>query len=344
MAQLVEALGRLGAARSGGELDPPTGEPPPASPPLGIPLSRSDQLDATRPRLASSAASPPPAPSLPFIAGPPIVDPHHFIGRQRELRRLTNLWRQTPLQNAAVVGPKRAGKTSVLLTLKNAVATQPPRGERLPEFLPRPGSCQFVYVDFQDPRMSTVEGLLRHLLAGLRLKLPTRCDLDRFMDTVAERLQAPTVILLDEIGVALSRYHELDVSFWEGLRALATSQTQGRLAFVLSSHRPPHELAQKSLGGSPFFNIFGYCATIGPFSEAEARQLVARSPLPLPERDVQWMLHESKRWPILMQILCRERLLALQDGEEGDGWREEALRQLLPFADLLKGESEGSSP
>jgi hypothetical protein len=56
------------------------------------------------------------------------------------------------------------------------------------------------------------------------------------------------------------------------------------------------------------------------------------------------MLHESKRWPILMQILCRERLLALQDGEEGDGWREEALRQLLPFADLLKGESEGSSP
>ncbi len=33
----------------------------------------------------------------------------------------------------------------------------------------------------------------------------------------------PTIILLDEIGVALQRYHELENTFWEGLRSLASS-------------------------------------------------------------------------------------------------------------------------
>ena len=348
MRQLVEA-----AVKLAGTLSPEpagaTGElPAGGAASAGDPLSPSDQLDHTRPRLVSPRApSPlplPPSPSLPFVVGPPIGEPQHFIGRQRELRRLCNLWRQPPLQNAALVGPKRAGKTSVLLTLKNAVGTNPPRSGSALEFLPRAGTCQFIYVDFQDPRMSTVDGLLRHLLGGLRLQVPARCDLDRFMDAVAGRLHTPTVILMDEIGVALERYRELDVAFWEGLRALATSQTEGRLGFLLSSHRPPHELAQQSLGGSPFFNIFGYCATIGAWSEAEARSLVALSPLPFPERDTQWMLAQSQRWPILMQILCRERLMALQDGESGDLWREEALRQLLPFADLIKGSPQDSSP
>ena len=40
-----------------------------------------------------------------------------------------------------------------------------------------------------------------------------------------------------------------------------------------------------------------------------------------------------------MQILCRERLLALQEGEDGDDWRQDALRQLAPFAHLLKESS-----
>jgi hypothetical protein len=32
-----------------------------------------------------------------------------------------------------------------------------------------------------------------------------------------------------------------------------------------------------------------------------------------------------------LQILCRERLLSLSEGETGDAWREEALRQLEPL-------------
>ena len=191
MRQLVEATVQLSAALGGPGLAGGAAElcatAATATPRSGS-LSPTEQVDATRPRLSALREPPPASPSLPFVVGPPIGQPQHFIGRQRELRRLANLWRQPPLQNAALVGPKRAGKTSMLLTLKNAVTAGPPPTGPALEFLPRPGTCQFIYVDFQDPRSSTVDGLLRHLLSGLRLQVPARCDLDHFMDAVAGRL------------------------------------------------------------------------------------------------------------------------------------------------------------
>jgi hypothetical protein len=39
-----------------------------------------------------------------------------------------------------------------------------------------------------------------------------------------------------------------------------------------------------------------------------------------------------------LQILCRERLMALEEGETGGAWRAEALRQIEPFR---RQEAEG---
>ncbi|HIP72496.1 MAG TPA: ATP-binding protein, partial [Anaerolineae bacterium] len=72
-------------------------------------------------------------------------------------------------------------------------------------------------------------------------------------------------------------------------------------------------------------------ATLGPLRETEARALIASSPIPFAPADVEWILQESGRWPFLLQILCRERLLALEEGEAGDEWREDGLRQIAPF-------------
>jgi hypothetical protein len=47
------------------------------------------------------------------------------------------------------------------------------------------------------------------------------------------------------------------------------------------------------------------------------------------------MMQTSGRWPMLLQILCRERLLALEEAEPTDTWRAEALRQMEPFRHLL---------
>ena len=165
------------------------------------------------------------------------------------------------------------------------------------------------------------------------MQVPTPCDLDHFMDVVSHNLSSPTVILLDEIGVGLQRCSELDDTFWESLRSLATNQTRGNLAFILATPESPLELAQNTGHSSPFFNIFGYTAYLEALTEAEARELIASSPIPFSEADVEWILEKSKCWPLLLQIICRERLFSLEEEETDDSWQEEALRQIKPFCD-----------
>jgi DNA-binding SARP family transcriptional activator len=273
----------------------------------------------------------------PFMAGPPITYPARFFGRQREISRLFNLLKRRPLQNGAVIGPRRSGKTSLLHHLK-MITTAPLSQRRLEQrqdWLPSPQDYCWVFVDFQDHRLGELANLLPYLLEQMELPMPEPCHLDDFLDVVSEHLQRPTVVLLDEMEVALQRYPELDDAFWESLRSLATNQVNGNLAFILASAERPTELAQHSGYGSPFFNIFGYMALLGPLTEAEAQALIASSPLPFTSEDTAWIIQESGRWPILLQILCRECLLALEEGETGDAWREEALRQMAPFSRLL---------
>ena len=271
--------------------------------------------------------------SASFVAGPPVSQPRQFFGRRRELKRIFNLLQRLPLQNAAIIGARRSGKTSLLHYLKSITIT--PVGElrsgQRRDWLPQPAAYRWVFVDFQDARMGQVAGLLRYLLEQLGLPDDDAGDLDAFLDVMSERLRTPTVILFDEIDVALARYPALDDAFWESLRSLATNQVDGNLAFILAAHKSPAELARHSGFGSPFFNIFGYTAVLGPLTDAEARELIASSPIPFPEPDVEWIVNESGGWPMPLQILCRERLLALEEGETGGDWRAEARRQMTPF-------------
>ena len=186
--------------------------------------------------------------------------------------------------------------------------------------------------------MAQRERLLRYLLESMRLPVPEPCDLERFMDRVSGNLHSPTVILMDEIGVGLQRCPELDDDFWESLRALATNQTDGNLAFVLSTPQSPIDLAHHTGHSSPFFNIFGYTTTLGALTEAEARELIASSPIPFSAADAAWILAHSGGWPILLQILCRERLFSLEEGDLSDDWQQEGLQQIQPFIHLLSGE------
>lgn len=272
----------------------------------------------------------------PFITGNPISNPWCFFGREKELKRLFNLLKRQPLQNAAIIGKKRSGKTSLLQYLKNITTTptEQLRPGQKSDWLPHPKNYRWIFVDFQDSRLHNREGLLRYILESLKMIVPNPCDLHRFMDVVSYNLHQPTVILLDEIGVGLQRCPELDDGFWESLRSLATNQTNGNLGFILAAPESPLELATSTGHSSPFFNIFGYTTTLGAMTETEARELIGSSPIPFPDDDVEWILTESKCWPLLLQILCRERLFSLEEGETGDNWHEEGLQQIEPFADF----------
>jgi len=272
-----------------------------------------------------------------FIAGPPITSPLHFFGRERELKRIFNLLKHPPLQNAFVIGPQRSGKTSLLHYLRT-ITVMPSarlRPSQRNNWLSQPDRYRWIFIDFQDIRMRSQKGVLQHILNGLGLIVPPQLDMDSFIEIMSESLRTPAIILMDEVGIAIQRYTELDDPFWEGLRSLATNQVRGNLAFILASSEPPYLLAEQKGLGSPFFNIFGYCTTLGALTETEASELIASSPIPFSREDSDWIIEHSQRWPILLQLLCRERLNSLEFGENDPDWRDDALRQLVPFKHLL---------
>src|SRR5919202_1311306 len=104
--------------------------------------------------------------SSPFITGPTIIHPRHFFGRQRELKRLFDLLKRHPLQNAAIIGKRRSGKTSLLHYLKNITTTPPEqlRPGQKSDWLPYPERYCWIFVDFQDVRMASPERLLSYIL------------------------------------------------------------------------------------------------------------------------------------------------------------------------------------
>jgi hypothetical protein len=266
----------------------------------------------------------------PFVVGPPILHCRQFFGRQAELRRIFDGLSRFPLQNIALIGRHRSGKTSLLHYIRHITSATPEqvRRSQRTDWLRQPNRYRWIFVDFQDARMCNREGLLRYLLEEMGMPMPNHCDLIAFMNVVSQHLHMPTVILMDEIGAALEA-PELDLRFWWSLRSLGSNQTGGMLGFMLAAHQPPDQVAHAYGKPSPFFNIFQRL-DLGPLTEAEALELIASSPRPFETSDSAWIRDQSGRWPALLQILCHTLLTALEDGETGSAWREEGLRQIAP--------------
>lgn len=280
-----------------------------------------------------------------FNTGIPIAHPACFFGRTRELTRCFALLKRRPLQNIAIIGKRRSGKTSLLKQLASLTTTPPDqlRPQQPSDWLPQAAHYRWIFVDFQDARFATREGFLYYLLKALDIAFEGTVNLAIFMELVSENLHQPTLILLDEIGVGLQRCPDLDDMFWDSLRSLATNQTGGNLAFIISSRLPPTQLAYSTGHSSPFFNIFGYATTLGPLSDGEAEELIASSPMRFSAADVDWILENSEGWPFLLQILCTVRLIALEQRDhkieqrdQNNSWKVEGLEQINAFQTALK--------
>jgi hypothetical protein len=292
-----------------------------------------------------------------FVVGPPILHPSQFYGREADLARIFTIFSHFPLQHVAITGPRRSGKTSLLHYLKNlhtTPSTQLRPGQRQ-DWLKRPERYRWIFVDFQDPAMRRQEALLGHLLAGLGAP-GVQADLSSFISAARSRLVGPTILLMDEIDSALASPHLDQAELWDCLRSLASNSAGGNLGFVVASRSHLSDLfLEHGLTSSPFFNIFGHMVEMKPLDESEARHLIAASPQPFSDDEMDWILQESAGWPFLVQMLCSELLdlknrapetLVRRVAEEPGStyaaapaqpdWKQAALDRIAPYRYLLE--------
>lgn len=228
-----------------------------------------------------------------------------------------------------VLGPRYSGKTSLLYYLQRLPTAAPDRvrSDQITGWNNRARQIRWVYVDFRNPNMGNTAYLLRYLLQRMGIPGPQNVTLDAFIGLVSNQLRSPVVILFDEVGIARERYHELGRSFWDGLISLAQTGTHQRLGYVLTAEASD----ESPVFDIRFFGINGHLTYLGPFEVDEARQLIASSPIPFPEEDVEWILETSNLWPLPLQILCHERLSALQSGERETEWRRRACQHVALY-------------
>lgn len=271
-----------------------------------------------------------------FVVGPPILHPHLFFGRDRELKRIFTLINGQAMQNIIITGLERSGKTSLLHYLRKITRTPSSalRPDQFHEWLPQPEQFNWSYIDFQDPRVYTPEGLMTYILRSLNFPVPKPCSLNQFVDVISSYLTKPTVLLMDEFQVALAN-PEFTPRVWQSLRSLISNLTEGRLAIVATTSGSLTKLAKDHERAVLLLNIFGYTIDLGPLTEDEALQLIRSSPTPFATEDTDWIMVNSGRWPALVQLLCSTRLENIMDGDRSDGWKVEGLSRIQPYQHLL---------
>ncbi|MEW5985706.1 MAG: winged helix-turn-helix domain-containing protein [Chloroflexota bacterium] len=210
----------------------------------------------------------------PFYHRGAIRRPEEFHGRQVEINQILGLLRNG--QSVSLIGPRRIGKSSLLLHLCRPATRA--------TFHLEPPQALFTLIDCQElgesPPEEVYELLLTTLLdaataASLPIETPPLTDTYRALDRALYHLQQANraaVFLLDEFELLAANRH-LTPHFFARLRGLTTKYG---LAYLTASQRPLFAItADEQILSSPFFNIF-VTLSLGLFSEDEAHSLLQR--------------------------------------------------------------------
>lgn len=209
----------------------------------------------------------------PFFHRGAIRRAEEFYGRQNEIGQVLGLLRNG--QSVSLIGPRRIGKSSLLLHL---VRPQVREAHQL-----NTSSILFVLLDCQEfggsPPEEVYEALLAEIVEQAHEVGCVLDDVDRYgtyrsLDRVLNQLSQAgvnVVVLLDEFEL-MAGNPRLTPYFFARLRGLTTKYG---LAYLTASQRPLFDItADEEILSSPFFNIF-VTLPLGLYSEDEARGLLA---------------------------------------------------------------------
>lgn len=204
----------------------------------------------------------------PFFHRGAIRRASYFHGRRSEVEQILGLLRNG--QSVSLIGPRRIGKSSILLHLCRPYVRE--------QYGLQPPNALFVMLDCQELGGSPPEEVYETLLMGLvdaasdadltlepAQKPGTYRALDRALHQISKQ-HVPVVVLLDEFELLAANEH-LTPYFFARLRGLTTKYG---LAYLTTSQRPLFAItAEEEILSSPFFNIF-VTLPLGLFSHEEA--------------------------------------------------------------------------
>ena len=179
------------------------------------------------------------------------------------------------------------------------------------KFLSKPESYVFVYLDMQGRLRWTSEMFFERLAAemasaGVNTSSITDYDsVEQWCRSLQQEGRA-LVILIDEFQVLMREdggAEQLPVEFFNYLRSLANSYP---VSLVVTSHVDLYTLStDHRLSGSPLFNIL-HKLHLGPFTEAETRELIAVSLHAgcVLAADEPWIISRGGHHPLYLQIAC----------------------------------------
>lgn len=240
-----------------------------------------------------------------------------FIGREAEINQILGLLRNG--QSVSLIGPRRIGKSSLLLHLCHTAVRERMQLDSK--------HALFVLLDCQELAGSPPEEVYELLLDGL-LEAAERAGItvgaidqpgtyraiDRALQQIYQ-LSTSVVVLLDEFELLAANKH-LTPYFFARLRGLTTKYG---LAYLTASQRPLFDItAEEAVLSSPFFNIF-VTMPLGLFSESEAhelfRQRLSRTSVNFPPLLVQYLLDLVGLHPFFLHIAGYHAVQTLINGE-----------------------------
>ncbi len=267
-----------------------------------------------------------------------------FVGREAESAQMLGLLRNG--QSVSLIGPRRIGKSSLLLHLSNETIREPCQ-------LHSPHAL-FVILDCQElagsPPEEVYELLLDALLdaakqAGLQLAATDQPGTYRALDRALQQVYrqgSSVVVIMDEFELLAANQH-LTPYFFARLRGLTTKYG---LAYLTASQRPLFAItAEEAVLSSPFFNIF-VTMPLGLFTEAEAQELfrrrLERTTVVFPPEMIEYLITLVGLHPFFLHIGGYHAVQELINGEIGppaDGPLDESELQRLDGPIELEAES-----
>jgi hypothetical protein len=224
----------------------------------------------------------------PFVWRAGITSSKDFFNRENEQITLRDFLYKR--QHYQIVGPRRIGKTSLLLQVER-VATLWDK------------TSVVAYIDLQDARCSTVAGLLHHISKrwGWMPAASTLAEFAQNTEDMVSKGRHP-VLCLDEFEELTLQRTEFDHRFFSSLRACA----QLGLSIITASQKTLSELTDPSDSTSSFYNIFPILR-LGPFSNVDAEDFVnilRMDITPFEPDEKNAILQFANGHPLALQIAC----------------------------------------